>query len=204
MVWLVILYSIALSGIVTAGEIKGRVSSEWLDSPNDILIFIEKVDTSLTFELSKQHPKMDQRDLTFIPHVLPIVVGTTVDFPNGDIVQHNVFSPTKIKKFDLGSYSPSEVKSITFDKPGKVALLCKIHPEMSAYIVVLNNPYFALTDDDGKYVIKDIPANSYKLSTWHKALKTVTKVVIVSAEGIAEIDFELVIGEPGKLLKLLK
>ncbi len=188
---------------VLSGEIKGMVSSVWLESRKDILVFVEEVD-SASFASPTEHPKMDQKDLTFIPHVLPIVVGTTVDFPNSDKVQHNVFSPSKAKRFDLGSYPPEEYKSITFDKPGKTVLLCNVHPQMSAYIIVLKNPYFALTDEDGKYVISNVPESRYRISTWHKNLETVTKIVQVPADGIVEVNFELTIGDPINLLNLLK
>ncbi|MFQ5751027.1 MAG: carboxypeptidase regulatory-like domain-containing protein [bacterium] len=192
-----------LFGKLVGGEVKGTVSSEWLQTPKDVLVFIEEVDSVVTFETPK-HPKMDQQDLTFIPHILPIVVGTTVDFPNNDRVQHNVFSPSKTKKFDLGSYPPREFKSIKFDKPGKVVLLCNVHPEMSAFIIVLKNPYFALTDQEGNYVISNVPAGRYRLSTWHKNLETVTRTVVVPEDGIAEMNFELTIGDPADLVKLLQ
>lgn len=186
------------------GDIKGTVSTQWLQSKKDILVFIEGIDSAKVSKSIKENPKMNQRDLTFIPHILPIVVGTTVDFPNSDKVQHNVFSPSKTKKFDLGSYPPGEFKSITFEKPGKVILLCNVHPEMSAYIIVLKNPYFALTVQDGKYIISNVPAGNYRLSTWHKNLKTVTKEITVPAEGTVKINFELTIGDPVNLLKRLQ
>lgn len=199
-----ILVSCAPFNELLSGEIKGGVSSEWLDRPKDVLVFIEEVDSAQIFQPPKEHPKMDQRDLSFIPHILPIVVGTTVDFPNNDKVQHNVFSPSKTKKFDLGSYPPKEFQSLTFDKPGKVVLLCNVHPEMSAYIIVLKNPFFALTDADGKYVISNVPAGKYKLSTWHKNLATMTKEVTVSENGTVAVYFELTIGDPANFLKLLE
>ncbi|MFQ5638583.1 MAG: carboxypeptidase regulatory-like domain-containing protein [bacterium] len=188
-----------------AGEIKGRISSEWLESRKDILVFIENVDSSrAAFTPPKEHPKMDQQDLTFIPHILPIVVGTTVDFPNNDKVQHNVFSPSKTKKFNLGSYPPEEFKSITFDTAGKVVLLCNVHPEMSAYIIVLKNPFFALSDENGGYLISNVPPGTYRVSTWHKNLKTATKEIKVPAQGAVKVNFALTIGNPVNLLKLLK
>ncbi|MFQ5649997.1 MAG: carboxypeptidase regulatory-like domain-containing protein [bacterium] len=186
------------------GEIKGAVSSKWFERCQDVVVFIEAVDSTNVYQPPKDRPRLDQRDLTFVPHVLPIVVGTTVDFPNNDKVQHNVFSPSKTKKFDLGSYPPKEFKSVTFDRPGKVVVLCNVHPEMSAYIIVLNNPYFALTDEEGSFVISKIPPGKYRVSTWHKNLKTATRKVTVPAKGTVVVDFELMIGKAADLLELLK
>lgn len=87
---------------------------------------------------------MDQKGLTFVPHVLPILVGTTVDFKNSDDVLHNVFTPSKAgDRFDLGTWGKGQMKSFTFKKPGEVVILCNVHPEMEAYIVVVETPYFA-------------------------------------------------------------
>ena len=198
----VILNLTCLVNAALSGDIKGTVFSEWLQSKKDVLIFIEVVDSNKVFEIPKGNPKMDQQNLTFIPHVLPVVAGTTIDFPNSDKVQHNVFSPSKPQKFDLGSYPPGEFKSIKFDTPGKVAVLCNVHPEMSAYIIVLQNPFFALTDNDGKYLISNVPSGKYRLSTWHKNLETATIEVNVPADGAVEINFESTIGKPANLLKL--
>ncbi|MFQ5629582.1 MAG: carboxypeptidase regulatory-like domain-containing protein [bacterium] len=190
--------------VAIGGEIKGTVTSKQIDNKKDILVFIEKVDSNTVFHNPDEKPKMDQRNLAFLPHILPVVVGTTVEFPNNDHVLHNVFSPSRIKRFDLGSFLPKKSESVTFDKPGKIVVLCKIHPQMSAYIIVLQNPFFALTDEDGNFVISNIPAGTYRLSTWHIKLKTETKEVKVPADGAVEVKFDLTTGDPVNLLELLK
>jgi len=113
------------------------------------------------------HPILDQRDLTFHPQVLPIVVGTTVDFPNRDILFHNVFSYSQPKEFDLGRYPTGESRSIRFDRPGVIRVYCDIHSHMNATILVLENPYFAVPDDQGSFVIKNVPSGAYTAKLWY-------------------------------------
>ena len=96
---------------------------------------------------------MDQRNETFVPHVLAIMTGTTVDFPNSDPIYHNVFSLSKTSRFDLGRYAAGRSKSVRFDKPGIVRVFCDIHSHMNAYILVFSHPFFALTRADGRYGI---------------------------------------------------
>ena len=100
---------------------------------------------------------MDQRDQTFVPHVLAITVGTIVDFPNSDLTFHNVFSLSKTKSFDLGRYSRGQSKSVRFDRPGVVQVFCDIHSHMSAYILVFAHRYFAVTDEAGRFTIAGVP-----------------------------------------------
>src|SRR3990172_3698132 len=115
---------------------------------------------------------MGQRDLKFYPHVLPILVGATVSFPNDDKVWHNVYSSSEAKKFDLGLYAPGKSKSVTFDKPGVVRVLCNVHPTMEAYVVVKEHPYFISADNEGHYRLSDVPLGAYRLTVWHPSLGT--------------------------------
>jgi plastocyanin len=133
-------------GQAFAGNIKGTVKVKGLRTPENILVYLTKAPPGAA-DLSKAKFVMDQRNLEFVPHVLPILVGATVDFPNNDKVDHNVFSMSRTKKFNLGSYTAGESKSIVFDKPGIVELRCDVHAEMAAYILVMKNPYFALRED---------------------------------------------------------
>lgn len=110
---------------------------------------------------------VDQRNMKFIPRVLPVVVGTTVDFPNNDNTWHNVFSTSEAKKFDLGLYAPGKSRSVPFDKPGMVKILCNVHPEMEAYVVVKSHPYFALPDARGNYTLSGVPLGKYRVEVWH-------------------------------------
>src|SRR5262249_22675663 len=126
------------------------------------------------------HAIMDQRNLQFVPKVLPIVRGTTVEFTNGDDIQHNVFSPsTPVRKFDLGAYGPGAARSVQFDEPGEVLVLCNIHMEMEAHILVLRDPYFAVTGSDGAFRIADVPAGQYTAKLWRGSFLTDTHTVEV-------------------------
>jgi len=110
--------------------------------------------------------EMDQDGETFVPYVLPISVGTTVDFPNSDPVYHNVFSLSKTRRFDLGRYAAGQSKSVRFDRPGIVRVFCDIHSHMSAYILVFAHSFFAATDSRGDYRIDDVPPGRYTLVVW--------------------------------------
>jgi len=132
---------------------------------------------------------MDQRNLAFAPTVLPVVRGTVVEFTNSDDVQHNVFSPSAVaKKFDLGSYSRGEARRVTFDQLGEIVVLCNIHMEMEARILVLRDPYFARTQATGAYAILDVPAGSYTLKVWRKGWRPTTRTVDVPESGTLAID----------------
>ena len=112
---------------------------------------------------------VDQREMTFIPHVSVVTVGTTIEFPNNDTVFHNVYAYYQAKKFDLGMYPQGSVKRIKLDKTGVVALLCNVHSEMSAYIMVVDTPYYAVADKDGKFHIANVPPGVYQLHVWHES-----------------------------------
>ncbi len=112
---------------------------------------------------------LDQRDKAFSPHVSVVTVGTTVEFPNNDTVFHNVFAYFDAKKFDLGMYPRGASKKVTFEKSGPVTILCNVHSEMSAYIMVVDTPYRAITDKLGKFHISNIPPGTYTLKTWHES-----------------------------------
>ncbi len=133
---------------------------------------------------------MDQRDLTFVPHVLPILAGSTVEFPNSDPVYHNVFSFSKTKIFDLGRYPTGRSKAVTFNTPGLVKVYCDMHSQMNAFILVLANPYFTLTDEQGNYWIRDVPAGTYKVKAWFARLPEKTAGVTIRAGETATLDFE--------------
>ena len=153
------------------------------------VVYIDSVGESKRYDPPEVHPKLNQRDLIFRPLVLPIVVGTTVDFPNNDNVFHNVFSYSQTKEFDLGRYPQGRSKSITFEKQGIVNVYCEIHQYMFATIMVLENPYFALPNDDGVFVIRDVPPGTYQLSFWYGRKKVETKSVTVKANEITAVNF---------------
>lgn len=176
------------------GTVAGKLKSPFLRR-RPAVVYIENV-PGRQFAPPAKNPVMDQKNLIFIPHLLPVLVGSTVDFPNNDTVRHNVFSPPKsAKPFNLGTYPAGEVKHVTFDKVGVVALLCNVHAEMSAYVVVLQNPYFALTDKDGAVTLGNVPAGEYTLTFWHEDLKSISKPIKVTQQQITEVQFENLAGK---------
>jgi plastocyanin len=127
--------------------------------------------------------RLDQRDEQFVPHVLAIVAGTTVDFPNNDRTYHNVFSLSKTRSFDLGRYAAGRSKAIRFDRPGIVRVFCDIHSHMSAFILVFAHRYFAVTNDDGRYAIDNVPPGSYTVVAWNEAMSPESRRVTVPEGG---------------------
>lgn len=135
---------------------------------------------------------MDQIDRTFVPHVLPVQTGTWVEFPNSDNVRHTVFSVSTPKRFQLPLYVGKPARPIQFDKAGVVALGCNIHEQMSAYIVVVDTPYFARTDD-GRAKLADLPAGEYRLRVWHPGMKQepAPQTVTIGADAHMSISFDV-------------
>jgi plastocyanin len=134
---------------------------------------------------------MDQRAETFVPHVLAVIAGTTVEFPNNDRTYHNVFSLSKPKTFDLGRYAAGKSKAVRFDRPGIVRVFCDIHSHMNAFILVFGHPYFATTDVDGRYRIPDVPSGSYTVAVWNEGVVRDSRRVNVPAGTDVEINFAL-------------
>jgi plastocyanin len=135
--------------------------------------------------------KITQKGAVFSPHVLPVVTGTIVEWPNHDDIFHNVFSISDAKPFDLGLYKHPEVKRITFDKPGRIDVFCSIHSAMNCIILVLPTAHFATADERGRYAITNVPAGTYKLKAWHERLPCQVKEVTVPETGEVQIDFML-------------
>jgi plastocyanin len=184
--------TLAWSNLSFSGAITGKIKAKGAKNGGDAVIYVAPI-AGKTFEAPKEHAKMDQRKLSFIPHVLPVLVGTTVDFLNSDDVLHNVFSPDQCSgKFNLGSWPKGHTKSYTFKQPGcNSTLLCNVHPEMEGYVVVVETPYYAVSDKDGSYTIKDVPPGKYTLKIWHEKLKGKDAQVEVPATGSATMDFEI-------------
>ena len=182
-----------LTGAATAGDIKGKVILKGKKSNAGAVISIDKI-PGTKFKPPSGAAKMDQINLEFIPHILPVLVGTEVEFHNSDDVLHSIYSPDACpEKFDLGTWAKGKVKSRTFDKPGcEVVLLCNVHPAMEAFIVVLETPYFAVSAKDGSYEIKNVPAGKHMLKVWHETLKGDTTVVEVPVKNAVTVNFELV------------
>ncbi len=136
--------------------------------------------------------KLDQQNETFVPHLLAIVAGTTVDFPNNDHTYHNVFSLSKTRSFNLGRYAAGHSKSVRFDRPGIVRVFCDIHSHMSAYILVFAHRYFAVTDDEGRYRLDNVPPGTYTVVAWNETAPQGSRRVVVPESGDdVEVNFLL-------------
>jgi plastocyanin len=136
--------------------------------------------------------KVAQKRAEFFPHVLPVLAGSTVEWPNNDEIFHNVFSMSEATPFDLGLYkgNPPE-KRVAFDQPGKVDVFCSIHANMHCIVLVMANPYFAATDSEGRYRIENIPPGKYKLKAWHERLPAAVEEIVVPTNGEVKINFTL-------------
>ena len=185
---IIITVIMSLRVAANAGTISGSVSGVAGES-------VVYVDTApgKTFPAPTQHAVVDQRGLLFQPHITVVQASSTVDFQNSDKVAHNVFwtnnGGNKKLSHNLGTWPQGEKRSFKFDTPGAVPVLCNVHPEMSAYIVVSPTPYFAETDKSGEYKIENVPDGSYKVTAWHEGAKNQSKPVSVS--GDTKADFTL-------------
>lgn len=172
--------------LAPAGTLEGRVTAA---APADLgSIVVSLDDVAGSFPAPSRPVVMDQRGLRFVPHVLPIVVGTTVEFANSDPLSHNVFSISETKRFNLGLYQKGTSRQLRFDQPGIVQLLCNVHLEMSGFIVVLPNPYFARVNPDGTYRIAGVPAGRHHVRCWTET-GVIERTVDVPGTGSAKQDF---------------
>jgi len=149
-------------GIVRVGNRPEPDAVIWLDAPND------------RGPRSEKRFVLDQRNAAFFPRVLAVRAGTTVDLPNNDRVFHNVFSFHDSKRFDLGLYPVGTTRQVMFDKPGLSRIFCNIHPNMVAYVKVLDSPYFAVSDREGRFTIAAVPPGTYTYHAWRPGRKDLT------------------------------
>jgi len=175
---------LVLAGVGRANEIKGKVSVQGIKTPENIAVYVDVIPDK-KFDAPKDHIVVDQRKMAFLPHVVAVQQGTTVEFLNSDPVGHNVYWPSvsgnKKLAHNLGTWPKGEKKPFQFNDLGTASLLCNVHPEMSGYVVVVPTPYFAVTDKGGNFEIKNIPAGKYALKTWSEDGKPTTLAVDVSA-----------------------
>jgi plastocyanin len=185
-----VLVPMAVAG--AGSSITGTVKVTGASSSANAVVYIQQVPVPVAAPSAAA--EMNQQKMQFIPHVLPIVAGTTVKFLNSDPTAHNVFSPDN-EKYNLGTWPQGQTKEHVFATCTKVPCvytqLCRVHPEMEGYVVVLQNLYFATTAADGTYEIKDVPPGSYQLAVWHDKGKAQPKAVIVDASKPAVVDFVL-------------
>jgi plastocyanin len=179
----IFLGALLVAGIAQAGDVKGKVSATGLKSAENIAVYIDAV-PGKKFDAPAEHVSVDQRNLKFTPHTTIILRGTTADFLNSDQVAHNVYWPSingkKSLRHSLTVVSPNQKKSFQFNDLGTAQILCNIHPEMVAYVVIVPTPYFALTGNDGTFTIKNVPPGAYTLKTWSEDGKPTTQTVTVT------------------------
>jgi len=161
------------------GTIAGTIETDLAKYKGDTVVYLEGVNEQVT----PQHKSIDQLNLTFVPKVITIPVGSTVDFTNNDKIYHNITSTSESNKFSLDTYDPGVTRPVTFNKPGVVHFLCKVHPEMSGWVVVTENQYAAVTEHDGKFTIPNVPVGTYQIETWNEKLKLKGKTTVTVAEG---------------------
>jgi plastocyanin len=180
---------LVLATPLVAGDIHGKVTCKGTRDCANAVVYVDAI-PGKTFPPPQAHEKINQQNLVFEPHVLPVLVGTTVDFLNSDTVQHNVFSPDACaEKFNLGTWPKGQTRSYTFKKDCVATLLCKVHAEMEAFVVAVPTPYSAVTKADGSFHIADVPDGSYTVKVWHPKLKPASKPVTVA--GATEAAFEI-------------
>ena len=171
-----------------AGTIHGKVSG----AKGESVVYVNAI-AGKTFPAPAQHQAMDQKGLMFVPHIIVVEVGTTVDFQNSDSVSHNVFWPSvggdKKLGHNLGTWPQGEKRSFKFDNPGVIPLLCNVHPDMAGYIVVSPTPYFAKTSKTGDFTIENVPDGAYTVTAWNEATKPHSNQVTVA--GDTKADFTL-------------
>lgn len=174
-------------GSAAAGTVSGIVSAGGKPAAG-VIVYLE----SQTEPVASKTPArvvMDQKDLAFVPGTLPVVRGTVVDFRNSDDVEHNVFSPSEeVTHFDLGTYRRGESRSVQFDRIGEIQVLCNIHMEMAARILVVRDPYFARAGSDGAFRVDGVPAGTYTLRIWRDRWSPSTPTVEVRGEGVTTVD----------------
>jgi len=166
-----------------ARTITGRITDS-TGKAAPAIVFVKSGLPPKKYPAPTSHVTLDQRDKAFVPHLLPVLLGTTVEFRNTDPVMHNVYSRSEKKSFDLGTYSSKDpAPTQTFDKLGRVDVFCAIHTNMHAIVYVLDHPYFGSTDARGVFTIPDVPAGSYDLAIWNdRTGEQVVKVTVTDGK----------------------
>jgi plastocyanin len=166
------------------------------DEIRNVVLYVQGAETSDAVRPASA--LMRQDDERFSPHVLPVLRGSTVEFPNADDVFHNVFSLSSARTFDLGRFPKGSAKAVTFEKSGVVQVFCHIHSDMSAVILVLDNPYYTIPSSAGRYSIDGVPPGEYTVVGWHERIKPVSRTVKVVAGRTSRLDFNIPLPSGGE------
>jgi plastocyanin len=188
--YLTLLPVLMLATVATAtaaeepGTVRGTVTVTKQKSSANAVVSIEAAGLPLT--PPAEPVRIDQKGFRFIPHVTVVVPGTTVRFLNNDPEPHNVYSPEG--RYNLGTWPTGETRDHVFEKPGIFTQLCNIHPDMLAYVVVLETPYSAVTDEEGRFEVKGVPPGKYLLWAWHEKKDGLEKEITVEPGQVLDLD----------------
>lgn len=171
---------LSVAPALSAGSIEGTIKAKDLTK---VVIYVAGVPG----DYDGGATVMDQRNKLFVPYVLPVVMGTKVDFINSDELQHNVFGVGD-DEFDLGNWTKGITREYVFEKPGEVVILCNVHPEMEAYVLVLDSPHFVRPSEEGTFRIADVPAGTYTIKAWYRG-KVKKQRVTVPETGSVTVAF---------------
>lgn len=175
-------------------ERRPDVASPGAAGPRDLpdrrrgVVYLEQAPRAAFEEARPARAVMDQRNERFVPHLLAVMVGTVVDFPNSDRTYHNVFSLSRAKRFDLGRYAAGQSKSVRMDRPGVVRVFCDIHSHMNAFVLVFAHPFFDVTEADGRFELSNVPPGTYTVVGWHEGEALVSRAAVVAAGTWSELD----------------
>jgi plastocyanin len=183
--------------LATAGVYPGRIVGIQGDRDtselDNVIVFIN---SSMRVDSAARQVAIRQTNEEFVPHVVAVTVGSTVEFPNDDLIFHNVFSLSRTATFDLGRYPRNASKARTFTKPGVVKVFCHLHSHMSAIVRVFSHPYFVSPDRDGRFTIPDVPAGRLDVTAWHERAGEGTHAANIEAGGTTELTFSLPLTDP--------
>ncbi|MEO8482505.1 MAG: hypothetical protein ABI634_09870 [Acidobacteriota bacterium] len=168
-------------------RVVGLAADRRTSEMSNVIVFVK----AKPAPLAPMRAAIMQQDEEFVPHLVAVTTGSTVEFPNEDVVFHNVFSLSRAGEFDLGRYPKGRSKSRVFERPGLVKVFCHLHSQMSAMIRVFDHPYFAIPGADGDFSIPDVPTGDYDVVAWHERVGEVTLHTTVSATRPATLTFSL-------------
>jgi plastocyanin len=175
--------------MANAGSVSGKARVAGKESAANIVVYLEGVQG--TFKLPEKRPEVNHINLQFEPPVSAILKGATMDFPNSDSVFHSAFSISPSNPFDLGLYQKGREKFVLFKNPGVVELFCHIHSHMHGFVLVLDNPYFAVTNAGGEFDLANVPDGDYTIKAWANPTTVMTKTVSVAGNRTVNMDFTL-------------
>jgi plastocyanin len=180
----------------TAVELGKDAEEDPLDfERSQVVIYLEGPSVAGTDSGGPAATKIEQLNRRFMPDLVVVPVGSTVSFPNMDPIFHNIFSLSKPKSFDLGSYDKGQTREVTFPKPGIVDVYCRLHPNMAATIVVTPNRWYARSDRSGQFEIENVPPGTYTVVAWHKAAGFFRKSILVESGHDSVANFFIPIGD---------